>query len=354
VAIDYPVPTCRLVPIGGGPVTSHVTSTWSDAYPARMNRCTFVPAIAGMAIIARLAPAQAGRPELRFVASEPRAYVFADQRFLPPEFGRAEFTLELWITPDTSYPVGETSRGTIGQLTNWSTADPQPYVSASWWLAGNWLLDGFSRPDGFGPGDSRAGSMGLQFYGGGRLRWMFADDDVVVPLGKVFAVEAWPATTTPSLLDGREHYVACVRRWRGEGGAWLELWIDGHEVASTAVPQRVNMRQFWDHPPHPRTPAPLGGWSWGSEVMTAWGMYFTQYESYKGLLRELRFWDRARTPDELQSGSRFQVTGRERALVGWFPFTEGQGTIARDRLDSSRVIILHDRGQPMWLSGPRP
>ncbi len=56
---------------------------------------------------------------------------------------------------------------------------------------------------------------------------------------------------------------------------------------------RVNMRQFWDSLPHPRNPKAVGGWCWGSEVMTAWNYYFTQYEDYKGLLAELRFWDRA-------------------------------------------------------------
>jgi hypothetical protein len=33
---------------------------------------------------------------------------------------------------------------------------------------------------------------------------------------------------------------------------------------------------------HPRTSASLGGWAWGSEVMTAWGAYFTRYEDYEG------------------------------------------------------------------------
>jgi hypothetical protein len=289
--------------------------------------------------------AQSLRSALSIGASQPRAYQFGDQRALPPTFGRGEFTMDVWITPDTSFPVGTTWRGTIGQLTNWASDDPRPYDTSQWWYAGNWLLDGFSRPDGFSPGDSRAGSMGLQLYGGGRLRWTFADDDHVVPVGMVWSVEAWPASATASLLDGREHHVVCVRRWHSEGGALLELWIDGREIASTRIPQRVNMRQFWDHPPHPRTPASLGGWSWGSEVMTAWGMYFTQYESYKGLVADLRFWDRAWDRPELESDGR---TVREAGLAGWFPFDEGSGTVAHDRLDASRVITLHDLGRPMW------
>jgi enamine deaminase RidA (YjgF/YER057c/UK114 family) len=277
---------------------------------------------------------------LRFRASEPRAADFADQRELPPTFGRGEFTLELWIRPDTTFSVGPTARGTVGQLLHWSDADPRP-GTPGWWLAGNWLLDGFSRPDGFGPRDTRAGSFGLQLYGGGRVRWTFADAEVM-PADSVLGVQAWPAATAPSLLDGRWHHVACVRRWNATtGGATLELWVDGVRTATTETPRRTDMRRWWDRPPHPRSPASLGGWSWGSEVMTAWGTYFTQYEDYKGLVDELRFWDRARTPEELRDRWRDAVGGREPGLVGWFPFDEGRGDDARDRLAPTRVLRLH-------------
>jgi hypothetical protein len=75
--------------------------------------------------------------------------------------------------------------------------------------------------------------------------------------------------------------------------------------------------------------------------MTAWGVYFTQYEDYKGLVDELRFWDRAKAPAELRAGRRGAVKGGEPGLVGWFPLDEGAGDTARDRLDSSRVLRLH-------------
>lgn len=113
---------------------------------------------------------------LRFLPNEPKQFDFADQRVLPPTFGVGEFTLELWIKPDNSFPVGDTDRGTIGQLTNWTEYDVRPYSRADWWYEGNWLLDGHTRPRGFSPSDSREGTFSLQFYGGGRLRWIFADD----------------------------------------------------------------------------------------------------------------------------------------------------------------------------------
>jgi hypothetical protein len=53
---------------------------------------------------------------LRFLKSEPQHFDFADQQSLPPTFGIGEFTLELWLKPDASFPVSFTDRGTLNQL----------------------------------------------------------------------------------------------------------------------------------------------------------------------------------------------------------------------------------------------
>jgi hypothetical protein len=291
---------------------------------------------------------------LRFLPSEPKQFDFADQKVLPPTFGAGEFTLELWIKPDSKFPVGLTARGTIDQLINWSDFDPKPYSRGDWWYSGNWLLDGHTRPRGFSQGDTREGTFSLQFYGGGRLRWMFADSGTEIPVGKVWAAQAYPASTTPSLLDGKWHHVACVRRWIEETGAQLELWIDGRLIATEKIPQRVNMRKFWDQLPHPDNPKNLGGWSWGSEVMTSWNFFFTQYEDYKGLMDELRFYDRAKSADELANRWTETVTGGEKGLVGYFPMNEGKGKLTRDKLDQSRVITLHKLSKESWSKENAP
>ena len=297
---------------------------------------------------AMLFESQSTSGALRFLKSEPNHFDFADQRTLPPSFGAGEFTFELWIKPDISFPVGFTDRGTLNQLTAWSNADIAPYSAGNWWFPGNFLLDGHTRPDGFTPDKTREGTFSLQFYGGGRLRWMFADDGDIAPVGKVWAVEAYPASSTPSLLDGKWHNVNCVRRWTGATRSQLELWIDGKLIATQVIPMRVNMRQFWDSLPHPRNPKTVGGWCWGSEVMTAWNYYFTQYEDYKGLLAEIRFRDRARSADEIQTNWMKRLTGNETGLVGYFPLDENAATVARDRLDSSRVITLHNTIPESW------
>ncbi len=302
---------------------------------------------------AMLSEGQEASSALRFLKSEPNHFDFADQRALPPSFGVGEFTFELWIKPDASFPVGFTDRGTLNQLSAWSNADIAPYSAGPWWFPGNFLLDGHTRPDGFTPDKTREGTFSLQFYGGGRLRWMFADDGDVAPVGKVWAVEAYPASSTASLLDGKWHNVNCVRRWNGTTKSQLELWIDGKLIATQVIPMRVNMRQFWDSLPHPRNPKTVGGWCWGSEVMTAWNYYFTQYEDYKGLVAEIRFWDRAKSSDEIKTNWMKPVTGNEPGLVGYFPLDENSNKVARDRLDNSRIITLHNSTKESWSNdGP--
>jgi hypothetical protein len=147
---------------------------------------------------------------LKFVKNDNGMQEYAQLTNLPERFGTGEFTLELWIKPDTSYPVGETpwpqnpyptDESAINQhainedqLTNWSDSDEKPYSWQGWWWHGNWLLDGFSRNYG-----GRDGSFALQFYGGGRLRWFFDDGTGPdVEKGYVYSVGAYPASTTPS------------------------------------------------------------------------------------------------------------------------------------------------------------
>lgn len=291
---------------------------------------------------------------LRFVANAPATYDFVDIAQLPPSFGRGEFAFELWIKPDNSFPVGPVWRSGYNQLSNWSETDPEPYSSDGWWLSGNWLLDGHTRPQGFAPGNSREGTFSLQFYGGGRLRFMFADAGDNMPKGMVYAVQAWPASTTPSLLDGSWHHVVALRRWREPSGATLELWVDGKRVAATEVPRRTDMRRFWDKLAHPADPAQLGGWSLGAEVMTAWNYAFTQYEDYKGLIDEVRLWGRAPSDDEIRGWAKGKPAGTQAQLLAHFAFSERKGAIVRDRLNPRYSWRLHRGTRQSWSPDNAP
>jgi hypothetical protein len=312
-----------------------------------------IGAFAGAIVLVLPLPAAAGA--LRFVENPPLEYDFVDIPRLPPAFGRGEFAFELWIKPDEGLPVGETFPASLAQLSHWSSYDPEPYSSDGWWIRGNFLLDGHTRPEGFFAGDSREGTFSLQFYGGGRLRLMFADRKEGAPRGMVYAAQAWPASSTPSLLDGKWHHVVAQRRWREPAGAMLELWVDGALIGSAELPERTDMRRFWDNPAHPNDPEALGGWSLGAEVMTAWNYAFTQFEDYKGLVDDIRIWGRALTPAEVGRLAAGRLPQRgERGLLAHFGFEEGGGAVARDSLDPSYQLVLVRPTPSTWSDEDAP
>lgn len=168
---------------------------------------------------------------------------------------------------------------------------PAPYSSGSWWFDGNFLLDGHNNNACCGFSD---GTFSLQFYGGGRVRWLFGDGMSAGP-GGVWSIGAFPATNTPTLLDGEWHQLTLVRRWSGTSDADLELWIDGALVDSETSTVRTDMTFWWDTWPGFGAQA---GWFWGTEKQAAIGV-LSQYEDYKGLVDEVRFWSRAKSAAEI-------------------------------------------------------
>jgi len=300
-----------------------------------------------VAAVSSIVPSAVSASSLRFVENLPMQYDFVDIPRVPRGFGEGEFALELWIKPDVNYDVGEVWRGSYKQLKNWSDADPEPYSSDGWWLSGNWLLDGHTRPEGFMDGNTREGTLSLQLYGGGRLRFMFADAKDQMPKGMVYGVQAWPAKKAPSLLDGKWHHVVALRRWREPNGSTLELWVDGQLIDAVDIPRRTNMRRYWDKLAHPADPIELGGWSIGAEVMTAWNYVFTQYEDYKGQVDDLRFWGRAPVAAEISSWSR-RDRPNEQLLLADFAFDEGSGSTIRDSIDPDYFLTLIRGSAANW------
>lgn len=280
---------------------------------------------------------------IEFFVNDARAYDYGDQTNIPPGFGEGEFTLELWLKLNNNFPVGPVTGGTDERI-NWAEEDNAPYSSNSWWFDGNFLLDGHNN---------RVWSQGtfdLQFYGGGRLRWLFGDGSQA-PGGGVWSVGAYPATLTPSLLDEQWHQVTLVRRWSGQTDSQLELWIDGRLVDTETTPVRTNMRQWWTT--WSGFPANQEGWFWGAEKQAAIGL-FPQYEDYKGLIDELRFWSRAKSPAEIRDNYAAPLTGSEPGLVGLYSFGEAQGLSVCDALDPDRCIFLQDPFTGTWNAENAP
>ena len=267
---------------------------------------------------------------IKFFQNVPDDHDYAHHTQIPAGFGDAEFTLEVWILPDDSFPKGPTGGGG-DRLTNWSTEDNMPYGAGDWWYDGNFLLDGHNNSSGFADG-----TFSLQFYGGGRVRWLFGDGENAGPGGH-WSVGAFPATSGPDLLDGNWHLVAAVRRFTGASGSDLELWIDGVLIDTETSPARTNMRQWFDG--WAGFPGQQEGWFWGAEKQAAVGV-LSQYEDYKGLLGEVRFWSIARSTADLMASSATAITGNETGLVGRFTFSEGMGTSTCDSLAPTLCMDL--------------
>ncbi|MCU0698662.1 MAG: LamG domain-containing protein [Myxococcaceae bacterium] len=258
---------------------------------------------------------------------------------LPPGFGAGEFTFELWIRPDPAFPTGLCTDGTAGQRTQWCSPDPAPGSSSDWWFKGNFLLDGHNNMS------FSAGTFSLQLVGAGRVRWQLGDQGSTGP-GATWGVQAHPSATVPSLLDGRWHHLACIRRWQGATQARLELWVDGVLTGTQVSDVRTNLATIWSA--WSGFPTGEAGWFLGAEKQSALGS-LSQYEDYKGLLSELRFWTRPLQPGELAPPSFARsVSGSEPGLVGWFRFGEGAGTTACDTLAPTRCITFQRVQPPFW------
>ncbi|MBB6096097.1 hypothetical protein HNQ60_004988 [Povalibacter uvarum] len=263
---------------------------------------------------------------LEFFQNGANAFDYAQQTSLPSAFGSGEFTLELWLKPNQNFPVGSTT-STSSKYTTWSSADVAPYSRSDWWYYGNFLLDGFNNSS------FPSGSVGLQFYGGGRLRWLFGDGSSVI--GGVRSVGAYPASNTPSLLDGRWHHVTLVRRWSGSSASQLELWIDGALIDSETSPVRTNMRQWWNS--WSGYPSGQSGFVWGAEKIAA--ISGAAWEDYKGLVDDVRFWSRAKSASEIQSNWSQPVYGTESGLVGWYQIGEMSGSRICDSITNACMSL---------------
>ncbi|MBB6091664.1 hypothetical protein HNQ60_000510 [Povalibacter uvarum] len=255
--------------------------------------------------VALLCTAVAGASSLEFFENAASDYDYGRQNTIPAGFGTGEFTLEIWLRPDSSLPVGSTDSGT-NQLRNWSNANPTPYSSSSWWYAGNFLLDGHNNTS------YSSGTFSLQFFNGGRLRWLFGDGAPAdARSGDLHAVQN---ASGASLLDGQWHQVTLVRRQSGSG-ATLEMWIDGALSDTETTSEMTDMRQWWNN----WTGFPQAGWIWGAEKQAALGQ-ITQYEDYKGNIDELRFWSIAKSSTDIAQNYRARVTGAETGLAGHYTF----------------------------------
>ena len=93
-------------------------------------------------------------------------------------------------------------------------------------------------------------------------------------------------------------------------------------------------------------------WFWGAEKQAAIGT-LGQYEDYKGLVAELRFWSVAKSAGAITDDFAAPIQGNEPGLVGWYRMNEGTGNTTCDALDASRCMTLNNMLPGYW-SGEGP
>jgi hypothetical protein len=289
-----------------------------------------------------LAPLAATAQSLRSVESETGGFEHARLGRIPAGFGTGEFTFELWFRPDASFPVGPCA-STAQRLVNWCTQNNLPYPSSDWWYDGNFLLDGHNNAS------FPNGTFTLQFYGGGRLRWLFGDGADTATAGSQWSVGDGRAAGAPLLLDGQWHHATLVRRWTGASAARLELWIDGVFVHAETSDRRTDMRTWWDS--YPDAGPSQQGWFLLAEKQVAENLVGV-IEDYKGRVDELRFFSRAKAAPEIAATWDAPLNGSEPGLVGWFDFRDALPGATRtcDRLDATRCMQIVPRGARSAIS----
>lgn len=271
---------------------------------------------------------------IEWVENAANDYEYGVLTGLPTDFGAGEFTCQQLIKLDDGYSVGATDSG-AAERQNWYNGNPTPYSAADWWYEGNFFLDGHNNEG----GAFYDGTYSIQFFNGGRPRWLFGDGSAAdARVGDVHAVQN---ANWPTLLDGRWHWLTQVRRWDGGTGSILELWIDGALAATETSTLRTNMYDtYWtgdSWSSFPQSPN-QEGWFWGAEKQAALDI-LSQYEDYKGLQSELRFWNRALSTAEINAivGP---ASGNESGLSGLYRFREQTGTTAGDDVGDGGDITL--------------
>lgn len=285
---------------------------------------------------------------LYFGYNLPESHDYALQTAIPQGFGVGEFTLEMWLKLDNTFPIGPATRdatndaGEYLQLLHWYDGDPNMQAS-NWWYRGNFLLDGHNNNGGFDQG-----TFSIQFYNAGCVRWMLGDGNVP-RAGGVWGAQA-PSGSQCSLLDGQWHHLAFVRRFVNNASE-LQIWVDGKLINAydpqnpdvegpvRTIDQTDMYNQYWNT--WGQFSAHEAGWFWGSEKQAAIGTQtvpgygLSYYEDYKGLIDEVRFWNGAKsfTPSNYD----LSVTGNEPGLLAWFDFS---------KVESGKICDVIAEGTP--------
>lgn len=278
---------------------------------------------------------------LRFIPNDTDDDDQARQFDLPVGWGNGAFSLTFLARPMVA---GSTAWGTIDTGTTntikkrrWSTDNSTIYSSASWWVLGNFLLDGFNNLDG------SLGSLCVQLTNNGRVQVLFGDGaPAAARTGDVHGLRG-----TTSIIDGEWHRITFVRRSNGAGGAILELWVDGVlEDTETSTGFADMYDDYWQN----WTGFPIDEpyFCWGAEKISGNGG--NPWEDYMGDVAEISFVGRDMTEAECENWQAPIGSGFAN-LLGQYRFEEQTGTDAEDVMNSGGPLVRDPNSDagPIWL-----
>lgn len=129
----------------------------------------------------------------------------------------------------------------------------------------------------------------------------------------------------------------------------LALVVEKRTLSQSLVTIYQNGQVFWDQEFAAVMGADISGKGW--VLGQDWdGESLTDF--YNGAIAEVRFWDHARTPDQIMALMDERLTGEEDGLIAYLPLTEQSGTTAADRTGNGHDGTL--MGGPTWVDAAPP
>lgn len=129
----------------------------------------------------------------------------------------------------------------------------------------------------------------------------------------------------------------------------LAVVVEKRTLSQSLVTIYQNGQVFWDQEFAAVMGADISGkgWvlgqDWDGETLT---------DFYNGAIAEVRFWDHARTPEQIMALMDERLTGEEDGLIAYLPLTEQSGTTAADQTGNGHDGTL--MGGPTWVDAAPP
>jgi serine/threonine protein kinase len=134
--------------------------------------------------------------------------------------------------------------------------------------------------------------------------------------GAVWRGQVAPMGGTRHVNDGRWHHAALTT-----DGTSQSLFQDGERVDTAEGPvNHITMHYN----------------QVGMACTTAWPQGKEGWSFFTGMIRDVRIWHIARTPEQVRQDMKGTLTGSERGLAAWYPMNESQGDRVRDQSSHHR------------------